>query len=80
MRVYNDFFFGTRIQINISWYGSGSGQMIRIRPDPDPKHWGKSQARIILKLFRIKIKAYLPHIFSLNFQANILHAGLVQPY
>ena len=42
MRVYHDFFFGTRIQINVSWYGSGSGQMIRIRPnpdpDPDPKH------------------------------------------
>ena len=30
-RVYHDFFFGTRIQINISWCGSGSGQMIRIR-------------------------------------------------
>ena len=39
MRVYHDFIFGTRIQINVSWYGSGSGQMIRIRPDPDPKHW-----------------------------------------
>ena len=24
MRVYHDFFFGTRIQINVSWYGSGS--------------------------------------------------------
>ena len=35
------FFFCTRIQINVSWYGSGSGSwpMIRIRPDPDPKHW-----------------------------------------
>ena len=27
------FFFGTRIQINVSWYESGSSQMIRIRPD-----------------------------------------------
>ena len=26
-----DFFFGTRIQINVSWYGSGSWPMIRIR-------------------------------------------------
>jgi len=25
------FFFGTRIQINVSWYGSGSWPMIRIR-------------------------------------------------
>ena len=30
------FFFCTRIQINVSW--SGSWPMIRIRPDPDPKH------------------------------------------
>ena len=29
-------FFGTRIQINVSW--CGSGQIIRIRPDSDPKH------------------------------------------
>ena len=32
-------FFATRIQINVSWFGSGSGQMIRIEPDPNPKHW-----------------------------------------
>ena len=33
MQLYHDFFFGTRIQINVSWYGSGSGSwpMIRIR-------------------------------------------------
>jgi len=34
-------FDATRIHIgSASWYGSGSGsdQMIRIRPDPDPKH------------------------------------------
>ena len=37
MRVYHNFIFGTRIQINVSRYGSGSGQMIRIRPNP--KHW-----------------------------------------
>ena len=30
-------FGATRIHINDSWYGSGSDQMIRIRPDPDPK-------------------------------------------
>ena len=30
-------FGATRIHINVSWYGSGSDQMIRIRPDPDPK-------------------------------------------
>ena len=30
-------FGATRIHINVSWYGSGSDQMILIRPDPDPK-------------------------------------------
>ena len=32
-------FGATRIHIN--GYGSGSDQMIRIRPDPDSKRWGK---------------------------------------
>ena len=33
-------FYATRIWIHVSWSGSGSGQMIRIRPYPDldPKH------------------------------------------
>ena len=31
MRVYHDLFFATRIQINVSWSGSGSGQMILIQ-------------------------------------------------
>ena len=35
MLVNHDFFV-TRIQINVSWSGSRSGQMIRIQPDPDP--------------------------------------------
>ena len=42
MWIYHDLFFATRIQINVSWSGSGSksgpGQMIRIQQDPDPKH------------------------------------------
>ena len=40
MRVYHNFIFDTRILINVSWCGSGSGfgQMIWIRPDPDSKH------------------------------------------
>ena len=39
MLVYYYLFFATRIQINVSWSESGPGQMIRIQPDPDPKHW-----------------------------------------
>ena len=41
MLVYHDLFFATRIQINVSCseFGSEPGQMIRIQPDPDPKHW-----------------------------------------
>ena len=31
MWVYHDLFFATRIQINVSWSGSGPGQIIRIR-------------------------------------------------
>ncbi len=30
--------FGTRIRIRNDRYGSGSGQMIRIRTDPDSQH------------------------------------------
>ena len=38
MRVYHDLILATRIQINVYWSGSGSGQMIRIQPGPDTKH------------------------------------------
>ena len=34
MWVYHNLFFATRIEINVSWSGSGTGQMIRIKPDP----------------------------------------------
>ena len=31
MRVCHNFFFGTRIQINVSWYGSGSETLIHTK-------------------------------------------------
>ena len=52
------FFFGTRIQINVSWYGSGSDQMIRIRPDPDPKHCN-------LQLHIVEFRVYWPYLNTL---------------
>ena len=67
MPVYHDFFFGTRIKINVSWCGFGSGLMIRIRPDPDPKHWFFSwffsikniifKNRILLVIYELLIHA-----------------------
>ena len=40
MRVYHYLFFATRIQINVSWSGTGSGpgQMIRIQPETETLH------------------------------------------
>ena len=37
-----------QIWIHVSWSGSGSGQMIRILPDPDPKHWLNSWTNLFI--------------------------------
>ena len=64
------FCFGTRIQINVSWYGSG--QMIRIRPDPDPKHWIPGTRYSALKQFTLdaRQKIFADYVCSLQIWHN----------
>ena len=54
-----------RVHFPISRYGSGSGQMIQIRPDPDPQHWHNYWSIWIFyceKMFNGKL--YTPLLFK----------------